>query len=83
MTAAKKEWEATVDAIEDPLFVTDFDYTILRANLATFQTLGKGVKDVVGKKCYVFKASNEPAPKTALSVLKRQLSDYAAGVAGP
>ena len=52
VTAAKKEWEATVDAIEDPLFVTDFDYTILRANLATFQKLGKGVNDVIGKKCY-------------------------------
>lgn len=52
VTAAKKEWEATVDAIEDPIFVTDFDYTILRANLATFQKLGKGVKEVVGKKCY-------------------------------
>ncbi len=52
VTAAKKEWEATVDAIEDPIFVTDFDYTILRANLATFHRLGKGVKDVVGHKCY-------------------------------
>jgi len=52
VTAAKKEWEATVDAIEDPIFVTDFDYAILRGNLATFQKLGKGVKDVIGKKCY-------------------------------
>ncbi len=52
VTAAKKEWEATVDAIEDPLFVTDFDYTVLRANLATFQKLGKGVNEVIGKKCY-------------------------------
>jgi len=52
VTAAKKEWEATVDAIEDPIFVTDFDYTILRANLATFQKLGKGVNEVIGKKCY-------------------------------
>lgn len=52
VTAAKKEWEATVDAIEDPIFVTDFDYNILRANLATFQSLGKGVNEVVGHKCY-------------------------------
>lgn len=52
VTAAKKEWEATVDAIEDPIFVTDFDYNILRANLATFQALGKGVNEVVGHKCY-------------------------------
>jgi PAS domain S-box-containing protein len=50
ITAAKKEWEATVDAIEDPIVVTDFDYTILRANLATFRRLGRGFNEVVGKK---------------------------------
>jgi len=53
ITAAKKEWEATVDAIEDPIFVTDFDYNILRANLATFRKLGKGVTEVLGQKCYL------------------------------
>jgi len=59
VTAAKKEWEATVDAIEDPIFVTDFDYNILRANLATFQALGKGVNEVIGHKCYeVFHCSD-------------------------
>ncbi len=52
VTAAKKEWEATVDAIEEPIFVTDFDYKILRANLATFQLLGKGVQEVIGHHCY-------------------------------
>jgi PAS domain S-box-containing protein len=52
VTAAKKEWEATVDAIEDPIFVTDFDYTILRGNLATFRKLDKGVNEVIGHKCY-------------------------------
>jgi PAS domain-containing protein len=52
VTSAKKEWEATVDAIEDPIFITDFDYTIIRANLALFRKLGKGVKEVIGSKCY-------------------------------
>ncbi|MBN2620325.1 response regulator, partial [candidate division WOR-3 bacterium] len=61
VTAAKKEWEATVDAIEDPIFVTDFDYNILRANLKTFQRLGKGVKEIIGRKCYeIFHAVHEP-----------------------
>jgi PAS domain-containing protein len=61
VTAAKKEWEATVDAIEDPIFVTDFDYNILRANLKTFQRLGKGVKEIIGRKCYeVFHCAHEP-----------------------
>lgn len=52
ITAAKKEWEATVDAIEDPIVVTDFDHTILRANLATFRRLNRGFNEVVGKKFY-------------------------------
>ncbi len=52
VTAAKNEWEAAVDAIEDIVFVTDYDYKILRANLATFRRLRKGVKEVVGHRCY-------------------------------
>lgn len=61
ITAAKKEWEATVDAIEDSIFVTDFDYNILRANLATFRKLGKGVNEIVGHKCYkIFHRTDKP-----------------------
>jgi PAS domain-containing protein len=59
VTEAKKQWEATVDAIEDPIFLTDFNYTILRANLTTYRKLGKGVDEVLGKKCYeVFHCSD-------------------------
>lgn len=61
VTAAKKEWEATVDATEDYIFVTDFDYNILRANLATFSRLRKGVNEVIGHKCYkIFHCSDRP-----------------------
>lgn len=52
VTAAKNEWEAAVDALEDVVFVTDYDYKILRANLATFRRLRKGVKEVIGHRCY-------------------------------
>ncbi|MEO0105970.1 MAG: PAS domain-containing protein [candidate division WOR-3 bacterium] len=63
VTAAKKEWEATVDAIEEPIFVTDFDYKILRANLATFQLLQKGVNEVIGHHCYaIFHCALAPEP---------------------
>ncbi len=59
VTEAKKQWEATVDAIDDPIFLTDFNYNILRANLSTYRGLGKGVDDVLGKKCYeVFHCSD-------------------------
>jgi len=52
VATAKKQWEATVDAIDDPIFLTDFDYKILRANLATYRRLGKGVDEVLGHRCY-------------------------------
>lgn len=51
IAAAKAEWEATVDAIEDPIFIIDFDHNIKRANLAFFKKLNKGVSEVIGKKC--------------------------------
>jgi len=51
IAAAKAEWEATVDAIEDPIFIIDFDHNIKRANLALFKSLGKGVSEVIGRQC--------------------------------
>lgn len=52
ITKAKKQWEATVDAIDDPIFLIDLDYNIVRANLMTYRRLGKGVNKVLGEKCY-------------------------------
>jgi PAS domain-containing protein len=61
VSAGKKQWEATVDAVEEPIFVTDFDFKILRANLATFRALQKGVHEVIGQKCYeIFHCSDAP-----------------------
>ena len=52
MATAKAEWEATVDAIEDPIFIIDFEHRIKRANLAFYKNLNKGVAEVVGKPCF-------------------------------
>lgn len=61
VTTAKKQWEATVDAIDDPIFLTDFEFNILRANLTTFRRLGKGIDKVLGGKCYeVFHGATHP-----------------------
>ncbi|UCD19644.1 MAG: PAS domain-containing protein [candidate division WOR-3 bacterium] len=61
VTAAKKQWEATVDAIDDPIFLTDFEYNVLRANLMTYRMLGKGVDKVLGAKCYeIFHCAERP-----------------------
>ncbi len=62
ITAAKKQWEATVDAIDDPIFLIDLDYNIVRANLMTYRRLGKGVDKVLGGKCYQIFHCSESAP---------------------
>lgn len=62
ITEAKKQWEATVDAIDDPIFLIDLDYNILRANLMTYRRLGKGVDKVVGGKCYQIFHCSDTAP---------------------
>lgn len=63
ITAAKKQWEATVDAIDDPIFLVDLDYNIVRANLMTYRRLGKGVDKVVRGKCYRIFHCSDSAPE--------------------
>jgi PAS domain S-box-containing protein len=75
ITAAKKEWEATVDAIEDPIVVTDFDHKILRANLATFRKLGRGFNEVVGKKFYKLFYLTETTPEDCPSLKARDTGE--------
>ncbi|MDH4211966.1 MAG: PAS domain-containing protein [candidate division WOR-3 bacterium] len=62
ITAAKKQWEATVDAIDDPIFLIDLDYNVMRANLMTYRRLGKGVDNVLGGKCYQIFHCSDSAP---------------------
>ncbi len=49
---AKKEWETTFDALVEPVFILDTDFTIVRANMAMSQRLGLTVSEVIGRKCY-------------------------------
>lgn len=71
ITRAKKDWEATVDAIEDPLYIVDLNNKIIRANLAVFRLLKKGVAEVVGKKCYsVIHQSDAPPADCIMSHVK-------------
>ncbi len=51
---AKRQWEMTFDAIDEPLFILDHkNMTILRANRATARLLGMDIRDVPGEKCHV------------------------------
>ena len=58
---AKKEWEATFDAISDPLFIHDKQFKIVRANKAYAEAAGVPLKDITGKLYYeVFPKLNRP-----------------------
>ena len=48
----KYMWEATFDAIRDPVMIIDSKYRIARANVAAAERCGRSIRDLVGKKCY-------------------------------
>jgi two-component system NtrC family sensor kinase len=45
-------WESTFDAIRDPVLIVGRDYRIVRANLAAAERSGRGIRDLVGGRCY-------------------------------
>lgn len=60
---AKKEWEATFDAISDCVSIHDRDFRIVQANWALVRRFKTHPEDVVGKKCHeVFLGLKEPCP---------------------
>jgi two-component system NtrC family sensor kinase len=54
-------WEATFDAIRDPVVIIGKDYRILRANLAAARRSEKRIHDLVGKRCYESFAGRDDA----------------------
>ncbi len=49
--AARKDWEKTVDAIEDWISIIDLDFTILRSNRTVEKYFQLKVQEVIGLKC--------------------------------
>ncbi len=49
---AKREWEATFDAITEGIFMLDEEFNILRVNVAFAKMLGTTPAQLIGKKCY-------------------------------
>jgi PAS domain S-box-containing protein len=45
-------WEATFDAITDPISIIDRDFRIVRVNKAFAQALKKTPQELLGRKCY-------------------------------
>ena len=60
---AKKEWEATFDAIEDAIFLVDETFTIQRANKGLAKLLGKDLTDIIGQRCYKLLHGIDRVPK--------------------
>ncbi|PIR16677.1 MAG: hybrid sensor histidine kinase/response regulator [Deltaproteobacteria bacterium CG11_big_fil_rev_8_21_14_0_20_49_13] len=57
---AKQMWQATFDAIRDPVVIISDDFDIERANIATSATAKADIKEMIGKKCYkVFAGSTK------------------------
>ena len=52
ITLAKRQWEQTVDAIPEPIFLVDKDHRLLRVNKAMADTMGMSPAEAIGKKCY-------------------------------
>jgi two-component system NtrC family sensor kinase len=52
VTAAKRQWERTFDAIMEPLMVVDDDFVVRRANLALADDLSTAVQRLVGRRCF-------------------------------
>jgi two-component system, sensor histidine kinase PdtaS len=47
-----KQWQATFDAVQDAIFLTDIDFTVLRCNRAAAQLFRVPIAEIIGRKCY-------------------------------
>ncbi len=59
---AIKQWETTFNTTQDSIILIDPDFTILKANMATSDLLGKPLDDIVGSKCYELFHGTNAAP---------------------
>jgi two-component system, NtrC family, sensor kinase len=61
VSEGKRVWEATFDAIVDPVLIVSPHFVIERANLAAARAVNQGVQELIGKKCYeVFAKRKDP-----------------------
>ena len=61
---AKMEWEETVDAVRDMVFLTDIEGKVLRCNRALIERLQSTFSDIIGKKVSeIFYGNSRPDPR--------------------
>ena len=59
VSRGKYMWEATFDAIRDPVMLIGRDFHIERANLAAAERSGRPIRDLIGERCYRIFAKRE------------------------
>ncbi len=47
-----REWQTTLDAIQNAILLTDETYTIVHCNLAAAELFGQPLEQMIGAKCY-------------------------------
>jgi PAS domain S-box-containing protein len=60
---AKRQWEATFDAITDPILIVNHESTIIRMNRVSCQLFGKSFRELLGQKYGELLAGNSSHPK--------------------
>ncbi|MBI1175487.1 MAG: PAS domain S-box protein [Sideroxydans sp.] len=66
---AHQEWETVLDAVDDPIFVHDRDFRILRCNKAYQQRAGMPFEQIIGQPYFeVFPLTHVPLPNCRRTV---------------
>jgi PAS domain S-box-containing protein len=60
---AWREWKSTFDAIKDSVILTDGEFKIIQANLASSQFFGRPLDQVIGKTCWQLVHGANEAPE--------------------
>ncbi len=60
---AWREWETTFDATKDSIILTDSDFKIVQANLATSVLFGKNLDEIIGRTCWKLIHGSDKPPK--------------------
>jgi len=59
ISRGKYQWQATFDAISDPVLIIDERFRIVRANKSLASVAGKDIRLIIGKPCYREFAGNK------------------------
>jgi PAS domain S-box-containing protein len=71
VTRSHKEWKDTFDSIQDPIYITDNDFRIIKANKAFMEFAGKSFQKIIGRTCYeLLHGSTEPHPDCPLRSMR-------------